>query len=573
MNHPGSQHFEFGPFRICPAERLLRRGEEVIPLPPKAIDTLLVLAANAGRAVEKMEIIQHVWPNTFVEEGGLARNISLLRKTLGDHDGKAYIETIPRRGYRFIAPVTDLAAEPPSKRSIAVLPLTNLSPEPADEYFAAGMTEALISYFMKIEALRVCPRTTSALYKAASKPLREIARELQVDHVVEGSVLQANGRVRITASLIRSADETSLWSATYEKQLEDVIALQSDVARDIAREIRVTLSPPEAEMLRASRAVDPEAYQHYLRGRFFWNQRTRDSLIKARDYFQRAIRRDPTYAPAHAGLADTYALLGSIGYDVMPPHEAMPLARQSATTALETDSSLAEAHSALGLLKLVYDWDWQGAEQEFLTASALNPGYAAPWHWQGELFLSKAQPEQAMQAFQRAIELDPISTPGNLGLGWSYYFSRRFEQAVPQFERTLEIAPNLPMALYGLGLTYFHLRQELMGIDLFRRADLSTGGDAAAIMLLAVTSAFVGNRAESVRHLARLEEASTHIYVPAVYFAFVYAISNDLDHAFSWLDRAYEERSSYLIFLRMQPALHNLRVDPRYFELLRRIGL
>ena len=514
--------------------------------------------------------MQSIWPDTFVEEGGLARNISLLRKALGDHNGKPYIETIPRRGYRFIAPVT--TGTPETERSLAVLPLANLSADHTDDYFAEGMADALISYFMQIEAMRVCPRTSSAIYKTATKTLREIARDLNVELVVEGSVLLSDGRVRITARLIEGASEKALWSGTYEKHLQDVLALQSEVARDIAREIRVRLTPPEKEMLGRVRAIQPEAYQDYLRGRYFWNQRTRESLIKARDYFRKAIAQDASYAPAHAGLAETFALLGSIGYDVVQPHEAMPLAREAASAALAIDGTLAEAHAALGLIKLVYDWDWQGAQDELLAAMALNPGYAAPWQWQGELLMARARPEEATKAFSRAVELDPISIPSNLGLGWSLYFSRRFDLAVTQFQRTLELAPNLPMALYGLGLTYHHRREGALGNEAFQHADLSSGGDAAPIMLLAVTSALAGNRAESAAQLARLEEAAQRSYVPAVYFAFVYATWNELDRAFDWLNRAYDERSSYLIYLRIQPALHNLRADPRYFELVRRVG-
>ncbi|MDZ7638855.1 MAG: winged helix-turn-helix domain-containing protein [Bryobacterales bacterium] len=575
MGETAHRQYCFGPFRIGAAERLLRRGEQVVPLPPKAIDTLLILASNSGRVVEKAEIIEAVWPDTFVEEGGLARNISLLRKALGgEPEGHAYIETIPRRGYRFVAPAATGSGEPAGQyRTLAVLPLANLSGDSADEYFADGMTDALISYFMKIEAIRVASRTSIQAYKGAGKRLAEIARELDVDVIVEGTVLQSGGRVRITARLIDGGDEKHLWSGTFEKQLSDVLGLQSEVARDVAREIRVKLSPPEQEMLTTVQVVHPGAYQDYLRGRFFWSQRTRESLGKARGYFESAIKKDSSYAPAYAGLADTYALLGSTGYDVMPPHESMPRARDAAIRAIALDPSLAEAQVALGLVKLVYEWDWEGAEEALLRATALNPRCAAAYQWRGELLMARARADEATQALGRAVDLDPLSVPCNLGLGWAYYFAKRHDEARTQFQRTLELAPNLPMALYGLALTYYHQHQPGTGLAVLRQADVSTGGEPAAIMLLAVSAAFIGDRETARQNLERLHETARNIYVPAVYFAFIHATRNELDQAFDWLYRAYDERSSYLIFLRVQPALHGLRADPRYFELVRRMGL
>jgi len=564
---------EFGPFRIDRDERVLRQGDCVVALPPKAVETLLVLAGSDGRVVEKTELLSTVWPDTFVEEGGLARNISLLRKALGD-DGNTYIETVPRRGYRFIAPVRQRTqSAPATDLNLAVLPLVSLSPDPADEYFADGMTDALISCFMRIEALRVSSLTAVLRYKNTAKTLREIGQELQVGLVAEGSVLLAGGRVRIAVRLIDVPDGKHRWSGAFEKDLRDVLSLQNEVARDVAREIRIQLSPPETQTLTRARQVQPEAYQNYLRGRFFWNQRTKTGLRKALEYFQRAIDEDASYAPAHAGLADAYALLCSTGYDVMPPREAMPLARESATKALELDPTLAEAHAALGFVKLVYDWDWNGAEHHLQRAITLDPHYAVPHQWMGELLMARDQAEVATGAFQQAVELDPLSVPSNLGLGWAYYFARQFPQAQSQFERTLELAPHTPMALYGLGLTLYHLERLAEGMAVFQGADLSTRGEPAAIMLLAVTSALFGSRTDCDQHLQRLREMQAHSYVPAVYFAFIHATRNELDDAFLWLDRAYQERSSYLIFLRHQPVLHLLRADPRFVALLQRIGL
>lgn len=530
--------------------------------------------------VEKDELIKRVWPDTFVEEGGLARNISLLRKVLGEgSDDSHYIETIPRRGCRFVAPLLE-AREPGearedrrASRSLAVLPLVNFSSNPDEDFFADGMTDELISHFMKIEALRVSSRTSVMLYKGASKSLRQIARELDVTWVVEGTVLHSGGRIRITARLIDGTTEEHVWAETYEKDLQGVLALQSEVASDIAREIRVKVSPPEKVKLAKSRPVNPESYQDYLRGRYFWNKRTTEGLMRAREYFREAIEKDPTYAPAYSGLADAYALMGSTGYDVMPPREAMPLARAAATNALQIDDTLAEAHAALGYVALVYDWDVSAAERELARAIELNPSYATAFQWQGELLMARAQPEEATGAFKRALELDPLSIPCNLGLGWSYYFSRKYDHAIAQYRRTLEIAPNVPMALYGLGLAYGLKNLPMEGSSEFQKAHTSSGGEVAAVMLVGVTHALAGHRKAVDVELARLHALSRQKYVPAVYFAFIYIALNDLDPAFEWLRRACEERSTYLIFLNVQPSLDRVRADPRYQHLLNRVGL
>ncbi len=574
MKQPEKHLYEFGPFRIEQGERLLRRGTEVIPLAPKAIETLLVLASSGGRVVEKEELIQRVWPDTFVEEGGLARNISLLRRVLGegpaDHQ---YIETIPRRGYRFVAPVSEASQEQAPAGSLAVLPLANLSNDPAQDFFADGMTDELISYLMKLEALRVSSRTSVMAYKGVSKPLRQIAQELDARWVVEGTVLHFAGRVRNTARLIEGVTEKHLWAETYEKDMRDVLALQSAVAGDIARAIRVKVSSPEKARLAQFRPVNPEAYQDYLRGRYFWNNRTADGLKRAREYFRQAIAKDPTYAPAHSGLADAYAVLGSTGYDVMPPREAMPLAKAAAANALQIDDALAEAHAALGYVTLVYDWDWRGAERALRRAIELNPGYASAHQWQGELLMGLNRPEEATQAFRRALDLDPLSIPCNLGLGWSYYFSHQYDLAIEQYRKTLEIAPNVPMALYGLGLSYHHKRLPEQGSIEFERALTFFRGEAAAVMLMGVAHALAGNCESAVKDLAELHELSRQKYVPAVYSAFIYVALNDLDHAFDYLHKACDERSSYMIFLNVQPSFESLRSDPRYPDLIQRVGL
>ncbi|HUI57131.1 MAG TPA: winged helix-turn-helix domain-containing protein, partial [Bryobacteraceae bacterium] len=428
----GKGSYAFGPFRIDPVERLLYRGDEMIPLTPKVADTLLALVSNAGRVLEKDDLIKMIWPDSFVEEGGLARNISILRKVFeeGTEGGTQYIETIPKRGYRFVGLAADVppvepkpAVQPGAKRhnrwewaipvlllvaalligyyrlrqpvrinSLVVLPLHNLANDAA---FTDGMHEALINALAKIESLRVISQTSAMAYQGIKKPLPVIARELNVDAVVEGSVQQAGGRVRVNVQLFEARAERPLWANTYDSDLHDVLALQSQMAAGIAHEIQLTLTPREKERLADSRRVDPEAWLAYARGRFYWNKRSPESIQKGIEYFQNAIAKDPGYAAPYAGLADAYALLSSNGADALPPLKAMPLAKAAALKAVELDDRLAEGHTSLGYVRLSYDWNLAAAQREFQRATELNPGYATAHHWYAHYWLAMAEPEKA----------------------------------------------------------------------------------------------------------------------------------------------------------------------------------
>ena len=574
MKQAEKQVLEFGPFHIDTAERLLRRGPAVVALPPKAIALLLVLVERGGEFVDKSELLSLVWPDTFVEEGSLTQTISLLRKTLGETRHSPYIETIPRRGYRFVAPVTTVRETTTvGPRPLAVLPLANLSGDKSQDFFADGMTDELISSLMSIGALRVASRTSAMAYRDTSKPLQQIAQELQVDWIVEGSVLHSGSRVRITAHLIEAATDRQFWSHTYEKDLSEVLALQSAVATDIATQVRVTVTTAERSRITRAHRVDPEAYDAYLRGRHFWNKRTREDLKRANGYFRAAIDKDPTYARAHAGLADTYALLGTIGYDVMAPGDAMPKARAAAIRALDMDDSIAQAHASLGYVKLSYQWDWVGAEQEFKKAIALEPSYATAHHWYGHCLLAMGRMDDAAGRMGRALELDPLSVPCNLGVGWSFYYQRKYPEALAQYQRTLEIAPDLPMVLYELGLAYQNLGRLDDALVTFLRASALSGGEAAAVMLLGQVYALLGRKTDAERARVTLEEMSRHQYVPPLYTAFVYAGEGTTDQAFEWFERAFAERSNYMIYLGVEPSLDGLRADSRYADLMHRVGV
>jgi serine/threonine protein kinase/TolB-like protein/Tfp pilus assembly protein PilF len=608
------KHFyEFGPFHIDTVERLLFRGEEKIPLPPKAIDTLLALLENKGRVLDKDELLKMVWPDTFVEEGALARNVSALRKVLGNGaDDFQYIETIPKRGYRFVAPVKDLTApvdvevepeevddgrkwlsraawliptallvllaalayprlmrliSPPRVNSLAVLPLRSASNDAGQEYFTEGMTEELINTLAKIEPLRVISLTSAMTYKGTNKTLPQIAKELNVDAIVEGSVLKFENRVRIAVQLIEGSTERQLWAQSYEQDLRDVLALQEEVASAIAGEVQLKLDRKGAQ----PRQVNPEAYLAYSYGRYYWNKRTPEGFQKGIEYFQRAISKDPTYAPAFAGLADAYALLGSAGYDVLPPRQAMPKAKEAALEAVKLDNSLAEGHTALGYVRLSYDWNLPAAERELKQAIALNPSYATAHHWYAHYFLAKGHPEQALAEIKRAQVLDPLSLGINNGLGWYLYHERRYDQSIEQYRLAIDINPNFWMTHCTLGMAYVQKQQYTEALAEFTKASTLTGSPTFALANIARTYALSGKSAKARQVLSQLENTAKQQYVPALYIAGIYIALGDTEQGIKWTQKAYEERSDYMVYLKTEPAFDRLRPDPRFQRLLQLI--
>ena len=626
MSSQDKHLYEFGPFRIDTVERLLFRGDEMIPLTPKATDTLLALVASGGRVIEKDELIKMVWPDSFVEEGGLTQNISLLRKVLGGTSGEfQYIETIPKRGYRFVVPAKEgpplngaetprpapvpqppvppnparrwaawsacalvlLGASvfayfyfiPPAARStlhvnsLVVLPLDNPSNDPAQEYFTEGMTEELINSLAKVQALRVISRTSAMTYKGVkNKSLPQIARELNVDAVVEGSVLQSGGKVRITVQLFEAKTERSLWAHSYEQDLGDVLTLQSEVASAIVNEIQVKLTPGEKVRLATARTVDPEAYRAYLYGRHYWNQRSPEDIQRGIEYFQRAIAKDPTYAPPHTGLADAYALLGSIGIDVLPPREAMPKAKAAALEAVKLDETLAEGHTSLAYARQSYDWDLDAAEREFKRAIELNPGYATAHHWYAHFFLAKGQPEQALAEIRRAQTLDPLSLIINIGVGWCYYHAHRYDEAIQQYKATLELNPNLSLTHVTLAMAYEGKQLYSDAIAEYNKGLALPGSRAFALAGLGRAYVLSGKHREAQQVLNELESTAKQHYVPSVYLAAIFAAMGDKERSIQWMSKAHDERSDYLVYLKTDPWADPMRSDPRFQRLVRLIS-
>jgi TolB-like protein/DNA-binding winged helix-turn-helix (wHTH) protein/Flp pilus assembly protein TadD len=594
---------------------------------------LVMLLERPGKLVTREELRGTLWPETFVEfDHGLNKAVSKIRDALGDSaENPRFIETIARRGYRFLAEVVvvphelpqaaagDLAtvgdvgpasvAEAgtsprrrphgaftwrllvlgmalvlvaalswvfypwrhisPTIRSLAVLPLENLSGDASQDYFADGMTEELITELGQISALRVISSTSVMTYKSARKPLPEIARELNVQAVVEGSVLRSGERVRITAELIEVPADRYMWAQSYEGDFRDTLALQSKVARDIAEQVRATLDRREQAALRKSKTVNPEAYEAYLKGRYFWNKRTGDGLKKAIEYFSRAIETDPTYAQAYSGLADSYALSGDWEYGILSPQDAFPKAKEAATKALELDDSLGEAHTSLAFA-LDLAWDWEAAEKEYRLAIKLSPNYATAHHWYAWHLIVMGRTDDGIFESRMAESLDPLSLIISADTADALCIAHLFDESIQQSKKTLEMDPNFAVAHYELGqaLVQKHMYDE--AIAEFKRAIELSGHSGAFDSNLAYAYAVSGRKEEAMKIIEDLEARDQNHSADAN-IALSYVGLGDQDQAMNWLNKAYEARFNPSILMR--PAFDPLRSDARYKDLLRRIGL
>jgi TolB-like protein/Flp pilus assembly protein TadD len=602
---------------------------------------LEILLEHPGEVVTREELRTRVWPDESFGDFDQALSISIgkLRSALGDSaENPRFIETLPKRGYRFIADVSVVDAEAPPKtqkpvpgdlpatdpghkiqdaglgggphpprwatrwvigalvlvisislsilsvwrfrspaptssgiRSIAVLPLDNLSGDASQNYFADGMTDELITDLAQISALRVISRTSVMVYKGAGKPLPQIARELNVDAVVEGTVLRSGDQVRITAQLIEAATDKHIWSQSYEGELRDTLALQNRVASAIADQIRINVTPREQAALRSAKAVNPEAYQSYLKGRYFWNKRTADGLKAALAYFTQAIEEDPKYAQAYSGLADTYALLGDWQYAVMTPKEAFPKAKAAAIKALELDSTLGEAHNSLAFVLDGFDWDFDSAGKEFQRAIELDPGYATAHHWYAWHLSLLGRFDDAIAGMRKAENLDPLSLIINADLAELLGLAHSYDESIQQSRKTIEMDPHFALAHNQLAQAYLQKHMYEEAVAELQEAVKLSGGSPTCIANLARAYVASGKRSEAVKLLSDLKKRSNPGYSNAAEIAMIYASLGDTDQAMNWLEKGYEERFNPGVLLR--PGFDPLRSDPRFKELLRRIGL
>jgi len=468
-----------------------------------------------------------------------------------------------------------VSGEPPKIESIAVLPLENLSGDPEQEYFVDGMTEALITDLAKIGTFRVISRTSAIRYKGSDKALPEIASELNVDAIVQGSVLRVGDRVRITAQLIHADTDTHLWAESYDRDLRDVLALQSEIARTIAREIQVTLTPAEQARLGqttppARAGPDPDVYADYLKGRYYWNKRTGESMRIALEHYENAIAGDPSYAPAYAGLADIYAGIGH--YTAMPLSESLSKAKAAALQALSIDNTLSEARATLAQARHFLDWDLVGAESEYRMALQLNPGYASAHQWYAECLLDMGRFDDALAEARQAQELDPLSPIIGTVVGNIFFFSRQYDKALEQYRQVLEFDPNFGMTHFWLGRTYVQQSNLPQALAEFRAALSIMGDDPKVVSYIAYADALSGNTAEARRRLVQLDEQARQGDFPAFGLATINIGLGDTEAAFAWLDKAVEERNLGFYLPRNNPLFDPLRDDPRFQDLLRRMN-
>jgi TolB-like protein/Flp pilus assembly protein TadD len=457
--------------------------------------------------------------------------------------------------------------------SLAVLPLANLSADPQQEYFADGMTDELITDLSQIGALRVSSRTSAIRYKGTRKSLPEIARELDVDAVVEGSVLRVGDRVRITAQLIQAATDKHLWASSYDRDLRDVLALQGDVARAIAGEIGVRLTPEERSRLTRTKKVDPDAYEAYLKGQFHMARSTATDTQRSLEYFQQAAAKQPDYALAHAATARAYERLAGSAYSVLSPKEAFPKAKAAATRAVTLDPTLAEPHSLLGWASFVFDRDWTTAENQFRRALRLSPNDPAA-HQNYALFLARmGRFDEAIREVKRRQELDPLSLDANVDVGSVLHLARRDDEAIPWFRRVLEMDPTFPRAHWGLGLALVQLKKYDEAIAELRTAVALSSGGGVMLGSLGYACAVANRRAEALEIVRRLEESSKWQYVPPAAVSIVLSGLGERTQAIAWLEKAEEERDPWVTGLNVEPMFDPLRSDPRFVELLHRVGL
>jgi len=626
---PASRLLRFDNFELDLRAGELRKSGVKLRLQGQPIQVLAVLLNCAGELVTREELRAQVWTaETFVDfDHSLHNAIARIRETLGDSaEAPRYIETLPRRGYRFIgtvervetpepAPVApaEEAATPPAPsaksksgivsssilfivvalaaltaviatvrrgaasvpvvRSIAVLPMDNFSGDPSQEYFVDGMTDQLITDLAQFGSLRVISRTSVMRYKGTKKGLPEIARELNVDGIIEGSVTRSGQRVRITAQLLYGPTDKHLWAQSYERDLGDVLALQNEVAQAIAQQVRVQVTPQLQARLRSARPVNPEAYEAYLRGRFFLsNQFTMaQPLNEAKTFFEEAIRKDPGFALAYSGLADSYLYLAI--FRQVSPELAHERAEEALRHASALDDNIGEIHDTLAVLSWRYSWDWDGVERELNQAIALAPSYICANEDRAEYLAFRGRRSEAEAELAKSMDLDSSASSGLTELG-VYYQLRDFDRLVEAGRRRIAVNPNEWLEHFYLGVGYEGTGKRLEAISEYQKAVELSGGDQDATAALAHAYAGIGKRAETQKILRDLEEKSKSAYVSPYLTATLYASLGDKDRAFQWMEKAYVEKSLELSWnIKADLRIENLRSDPRYHNLLRRVGL
>lgn len=576
--------YEFGPFRLDPSERLLMRAGEPVPLAPKVFDTLTALIENSGRLIDKEELMSKLWPDTFVEEATLARNISDLRKALGESTGEQkFIETVPKRGYRFIAEVkcnrieeaTVIVERHVRSRvifeeqietdadviSIGVLPFRPISSEKREEFLELGLADALITRLSNINQIVVRPTSSVRKYSGLDQDASQAGRELKVSHVLDGSIQTVGDRIRVTAQLVSVEDGRSLWAGKFDESFRDILSVEDVISEQVANALVLRLTGEEKRLITRRDTDNAEAHRLYLKGRFYWNRRTRDGYEKGIEHFCRAIEIDRSYARAYAGLADCYSMLGRFG--LVQPAEIMPRAVSSATTALRLDDTLAESHASMGLAAHIYSWDWAKAESHYKRAIELNTNFATAHHWYAVFLAEIGRGQEALAEIKQAQSLDPVSLIIGADAGMVLYLARDYDQALEQCRATLDMDPNYFRARMWLGCSY---EQKGMYQHAIAEYETARSLDDSPYVLewLARAYAVSGNTMEVHRVIDELTHLSSRVYVDSYYLASVYAALGEKQQAIALLERACRDRSCWLSRVGVDPIFDSLRSTPGF---------
>lgn len=644
MTAADKELFEFDSFLLDPTEHLLLRDGEPVPLEPKVFETLLVLIRQ-GRLVGKEELMQAVWPDSFVEESNLTRNISVLRKALNRTDGgPQYIETVPKRGYRFVGELRAPAGEradlilqtarvsvvveeeesgeiateqhdtaTPWKRrslgqlkshklavaltvallmaavtaaayissffgsgqaidSIAVLPFVNEGGDPDTEYLTDGITDSLINSLSQLPTLKVMSRNSVFHYKGQETDARAAGKELRVRAVLTGLVVIRGDSLSIRIELVDVRDNSHLWGRQYPRKLSDLPAVPAELACDVSEKLRLRLSGEDKQRLLKRDTVNPEAYDLYLKGRYYLNALTPEGDKRGLEYFQRAIEIDSHYGAAYAGLAEYYAVVAyPATTSSVPPREAYSKAKEAALRAVELDARLAEAHTSLGMIAMLDEWDWKGAEREIRRAIALNPNYVNARHWYSHYLIYLGRFPESLAESQSALALDPLDVGMNFHLGFHYYSARQYDQAIAQLQKALDMNPNHSDAHTILGLVYEQKGRYAEAIAELQKNRQLGGVDQRGCLGHVYASS--GQMGKARKLLDELQEEAKHTNVSPFNIARIYEGLGEKDQAFAWLEKAYAERDSNLTNLKVEPEFDSLHSDPRFTDLLQRIGV
>ena len=572
--------FQLGVWRVQPQLNSLTCDLRTLRLEPKMMGVLVCLAERSGDVVSKEQIVQEVWQGTFVTDDVLIRCVSELRKVFGDSvDKPAFIETIPKKGYRLLVPVTPVSGpDQPSDHSgaeladsIAVLPFENTGHHPDLEYLSDGITETIINSLAQLQKLRVVPRTTAFRYKGKLLDARQAGRELRVRVVVTGHIVQRGDDVIVSVDLTDVVEEAQLWGKKYRRKIEDILAVEEEIGKEISHKLRLRLSDDERRRLAKRATESNEAHHLVLRARYYGNKWTPEGFRKGLEYARQAIEADPVYADAHNVLAYLYCLMGFLGG--LAPIDAFPRAKAAALQALQIDDGLANPHAVLAMARLVYDWDFKGAETECRRAVELGPCIAACHHAYSHWYLAEGLFEEATSEAKQALDLDPLSSPINFHLGVIYYYARQYDDAIDQLVKTTEMDPSFVAAHGLLAVTYARKGMSQVAVAEAEKIIALSGDRPRDKTAVGIVNAIVGKQDEVRNILGELEQASHNPKsATTLSCAVIHALLGEREQAFVWLDRAYQGRASSLVYVAQTPDLSSLHEDPRFDDLLRRMG-